>query len=51
MRGELQNQRKQYNLDKVWINAPDGRFGKLFLNKDANKFDKNPYNCHSKMYI
>ena len=29
-----------YNFDKVWSGAPNGRFGKLYIIKDANNFDK-----------
>ena len=28
-----------YNFDKVCSGAPDDRFGKLFLIRDANNFD------------
>ena len=31
-----------YNFDKIWSGAPEGRFGKLFLIRDANNFDKSP---------
>ena len=31
-----------YNFDKVWSGAPDGRFGKLFLIRDANNLDNKP---------
>ena len=27
-------------IDKVWSGVPDSRFGKLFLIRDANNFDK-----------
>ena len=45
-----------YNFDKVWSGAPDGRFGKLCLIRDANNFYINPnrfdyYWCiHFSMY-
>ena len=28
-----------YNFDKVWRGAPDGRFGKYFIIRDANNLD------------
>ena len=28
-----------YNFDKVWSGAPDGRFGKWFLIRDANNLE------------
>ena len=33
-----------YKFDKVRRRAPDGRFGKVFLIRDANNFDKSPIN-------
>ena len=34
--------------DKVCNGAPDGRFGKLFLIRDAKNFDKSPKTIYFK---
>ena len=40
-----------YNFDKVWSGAPDERFGKLFLIRDANTFDKSQNSIYFKLHF
>ena len=40
-----------YNFDKVWSGAPNGRFGKLFLIRDAYTFEKSSNSLHKYIVV